>query len=215
MSKPGPARRPNHLAVVEGNPGKRTVADLEGGVRLPPGAPAEPDWQQWFPPVRMPTKRQLETKYPLGVVEGSLTHIEHDGKRATLARARRSWLIAKDLDEAERAREVNQRARDVARDEWRRVVPVLDSQGLLAQVDRMVLVDYVRVVARIDQCERDVSEHGVWVAGERGAVKNPSTTVLNQLRGQLKFYVGELGLTPVARDGLNPRSGDDEESPFG
>lgn len=214
MAKPGPARRPNLAVVREGNPGRRTAEELEGGVRLPPAAPEEPDWLDWFPAVRKPTRKQLDEKFPVDVIEGSLTHIENDGKRAALTKARRRWLIHKELAEVERARKVNQRARDVCRDVWRRIVPILDAQGLLAVVDQEVLVDYVRVVARIDQCERDISEHGIWVEGERGAVKNPSTTAVNQLRGQLKFYVGELGLSPVARDQLNPRSGDDEGSPF-
>lgn len=180
-------------------------------MRLPPKAPEEPDWREWFPAVRIPTKKQLEERYPADVVEGSLIHIEHDGKRAALTKARRRWLIAKDRDEAERARKVNQRCRDVARDEWRRVVPILEAQGLLATVDRQTLLEWCRVVARIDQAERDISEHGMWVQGERGAVKNPATTALNQLRGQEKFLMGELGLTPRARDGLTPGGVDDPE----
>lgn len=214
MAKPGPARRPALQVVREGNPGHRSYEDLEGGVTLPPEAPDEPDWLQWYPAVRKPTKKQLEAKYPLAMVEGSLVHITEDRKRAALAKARRRWLIAKDLEAAERARAVNQRARDVCRDEWRRIVPALDGQGLLTSVDVQVLADYVRVVARIDQCERDISEHGIWVQGERGAVKNPSTTAVNQLRSQLRFYIGELGLSPVARDGLNPRGRGGEDEVF-
>ncbi len=214
MAKPGPTRRPHLQAVKEGNPGKRAQSDLEGGVRLPPKAPSEPDWLEWFPAVRKPTKPQLEERYPLGVVEGSLTHIEHDGKRAALAKARRSWLMSRDRETAARTRADNQRALDVARDEWRRIVAILEPQGLLSEIDRAALTDYCRCWARMDQCERDLSRNGTWVQGERGAVKNPSATLLNQLRGHFKFMVGELGLTPVARDSLNPGGVDDEDDVF-
>lgn len=215
MAKPGPARRPALQVVREGNPGHRTQGDLDNGVRLKPQAPDEPDWRAWFPAVKRPTKKQLEKRYDLATVEGSLVHITDDAKRERLTRARQRWLIDNAQETAERTRSENQRARDVARDEWRRVVPPLDAQGLLAVVDRQVLVDYCIVVARIDQAERNLSSHGLWVKGERGAVKNPSTTILNQLRSAAKFYVGELGLSPVARDAM-PAGGDDgtEEDAF-
>jgi P27 family predicted phage terminase small subunit len=166
MAKPGPARRPNLQVVREGNPGKRSKQDLEGGLRLTPEAPGEPDWRAWFP-----------------VTNG--THADANGRM-------RGW----------------------ARDEWRRVVPVLDSQGILASVDRTVLVDYCLMWSQLQETVRDLSTQGIWQWGERGAMKNPSSTVANQLRTQLKFYVGQLGLSPVARDAMNAAGGPDGDSPF-
>lgn len=215
MAKPGPARRPNLQVVREGNPGKRPAEELESGVQLKPQAPDEPRWLDWWPPVRVPTKTKLQDRWPVEMVEGKFTHIEDDGKRRALAEARQEWMIHNEISQHERARKENQRARDVAKAEWNRIVPVLDAQGLLSVVDAEVLTDYVRVVARLDQCERDISRNGMWTEGERGAVKNPCVTAANQLRGQLKFYLGELGLTPVARDQLKPGGpNDDGGSPF-
>lgn len=111
--------------------------------------------------------------------------------------------------------EANQRARTDARLEWRRTVPVLAAQGLLSRVDATLLADYCVTVARINLCERDISVHGVWVEGERGAQKNPSVTAANQYRGHLKFCVGELGLSPSSRTRLDGKGPDGEEdSPF-
>lgn len=217
MAKPGPARRPNLQVVREGNPGKRSAAELEGGLRLPPGAPEEPDWRQWFPAVRVPTRKQLEAAHPLDEIEGKpdLVKIDNDLKRLALAEAHQRYLMRRDKEVAERSRKANQRARDVARDEWRRIVPPLDAVGLLTSIDRETLIDYVLVVAHIDMCVRDLSENGLWAYGERGAVKNPASTQLNQLRTQLKFYIGELGLSPVARNNVNaPEADDDGDSPF-
>lgn len=218
MVRPGPARRPNLEVVREGNPGKRAQSDLDGGVRLPSGAPDEPDWKQWWPAVRVPTANQLEKLHPLADIEGKpdLVKIESPATRDRLVRAHQRWLIRRDREVAERARKANTRAREIARRTWRRVVPQLDAIGVLADVDHLVLVELCTVVARIDECERDLSERGLWAYGERGAVKNPSATQVNQLRTAMHRYIGELGLSPVARDRLTaPEADDDGDSPWG
>lgn len=105
---------------------------------------------------------------------------------------------------------VNRRAREVARREWRRVVPVLKTSAGLAEVDTQVVQDYCVCVARIDQCEREISARGLLIEGERGWQKNGATTVAGQYRTQLKAYIGELGLSPSARGRLTPPGDDDD-----
>ncbi|MFE7869750.1 phage terminase small subunit P27 family [Micromonospora humida] len=106
--------------------------------------------------------------------------------------------------------DVNRRAREVARREWRRVVPVLQFTAGLADVDVNLLHDYCVVVARIDQCERDLSTRGMLIQGERGWQKNGATTVVGQYRSQLRVYIRELGLSPSARASfVAPGGGDD------
>lgn len=168
--KPGPARKPSLQVVREGNPGHRPVRD--GGLKLLPKAPREPDWREWFP------------NAPRG--EG----------------------------QSDRARD-NTRCRMVARRAWRLIVPQLDAQGLLSTIDGPMLTDTCLCVARIDMGERDISRFGLWVMGERGAQKNPSVTAVNQYRAYLKFYIGQLGLSPAARDALAGGGDDeDEDNPF-
>lgn len=110
----------------------------------------------------------------------------------------------------------NQLCRDTAKAVWAEVVPVLDRQGLLASVDTTVLVDLCVCVARIRQCERNISSRGLWVHSERGAVKNPAATIVNGYRTQLRAYVAELGLSPSARVRLEGSGGDSdgEDGPF-
>lgn len=110
---------------------------------------------------------------------------------------------------------VNRRAREVARREWRRVVPVLKYTAGLATVDVTILTDYCICVARIDECERDMSRRGMLIEGERGWQKNGSTTVAGQYRTQLRAYIGELGLSPSSRGRIAPpKDGGDEDDPF-
>lgn len=110
-------------------------------------------------------------------------------------------------DKAQQA--VNRRAREVARREWHRVVPVLEKTAGLGAVDAHVLADYCICVARIDECERDISRRGMLIEGERGWQKNGSTTVAGQYRTQLRAYIGELGLSPSSRARFAPAKGDD------
>lgn len=113
------------------------------------------------------------------------------------------------------ALDVNKRAREVARREWRRVVPVLKHAVGLAEVDAQLLHDYCVCVARVDQCERDLSTRGLLVLGERGWQKNGAATIVSQYRAQLKVYIRELGLSPSARASFTPPGGDDGDGdPF-
>lgn len=116
-------------------------------------------------------------------------------------------------DKAQQA--LNRRAREVTRREWRRIVPVLKHAVGLAAVDATLLHDYCVCVARIDQCERDLSTRGLLMEGERGWQKNGATTIVSQYRAQVKVYIRELGLSPSARTGMSPPKGDDDDGdPF-
>jgi P27 family predicted phage terminase small subunit len=109
----------------------------------------------------------------------------------------------------------NKRCREVARREWQRVVPVLRYAAGLTDVDVTILLDYCVCVARIDQCEREISTRGLLMEGERGMQKNGATTIVGQYRQQLRAYIGELGLSPSARGRMSPPKGDDDEDdPF-
>ena len=107
--------------------------------------------------------------------------------------------------------DVNERCREVAHREWTRIVPVLKHTAGLTAVDATVVLDYCVCVARIDQCEREISTRGLLWRGERGMQKNGATTVVGQYRQQLARYVGELGLSPSARGRLTPPEGDPDD----
>ena len=193
MGARGPAPRPAHLKVVEGNPGHEAVAALAGGLKLKPEAPAEPDWSEWFPVksgVVVPRKRPKET--------AAQTRARED------AAALRRWLDSE-----------NRWGRAEASKAWRRVVDVLDAQGLLASLDLFLLSDLCVTWVRVQQAERDISTNGLRQRGERGWQRNGSITTAKAYRDHFRFLVGQFGLSPVARDGM-PGDGSDEDagSPF-
>lgn len=125
------------------------------------------------------------------------------------------WLETWPATRDKAQQRVNARGREVARREWRRVVPVLKRAAGLGAVDATILHDYCVCVARLDEAERDISTRGALVLGERGWQKNGYTTIAAQLRSQLARYIGELGLSPSARTRLAPpKGGQDEGDPF-
>ncbi|WP_405560696.1 phage terminase small subunit P27 family [Streptomyces sp. NBC_01180] len=110
----------------------------------------------------------------------------------------------------------NKRCRSVASAEWTRVVPVLKYTAGIGDVDTAVITDYCICVARIDQCEREISRNGLLMQGERGMQKNGATTIVGQYRSQLSRYIGELGLSPSARGRIQPpeNGGNEDDDVF-
>lgn len=109
------------------------------------------------------------------------------------------------------------RERDARQDAsalWRKAAPVLSRSVGLTGEQQEAFVDLCVTWARIVQGERALSMQGVIVATERGNVKNPWTTVLNQYRAHFRSLVAEFGLTPSALARLGGRGGldgDDDE----
>lgn len=75
MALPGPKPKPHLQVLREGNPGRRPIKE---SLKLPPGAPPEPDWREWF-----------------GVTRGE----EADENKRCRADARAAWrLVVPQLD---------------------------------------------------------------------------------------------------------------------
>lgn len=117
------------------------------------------------------------------------------GERAGLsvqeggARLRRSPSMPTGLSDAERVI-------------WRELVPAIAKLRLLDAVDRPLLVDLVRSMARLDAAEADISARGLLVEGERGMVKNPSMLVARQYRAAVLALSQRFGLSPMDRERL-------------
>ncbi|MFI8810258.1 MULTISPECIES: phage terminase small subunit P27 family [unclassified Streptomyces] len=106
----------------------------------------------------------------------------------------------------------NARCREIASEEWRRVVPILEVAAGIGEVDHTTVKDLCVCVARIDQAERDLSERGLLVTAERGTVKNGAATIAAQYRTQLARYIRELGLSPSARTAITAPDVEDDDS---
>lgn len=105
--------------------------------------------------------------------------------------------------------------REQASKTWQRTVPSLRVAVGLGDVDHDLVLDYCICVARLWWCERRLSVEGLVLEGRQaGLVRNPLTTIATQYRAQLKTYIRELGLSPLARTGVPQKPGDDSDDPF-
>lgn len=106
------------------------------------------------------------------------------------------------------------RARKTASVLWQKLAPTLSKSVGLVAAQQEVLVDFCVTWARIEQGERAISRDGMIQATERGNVRNPWSTVLNQYRSHLRSLIGELGLSPSALTRLGRPETPDDDDPF-
>ncbi|MBA9050777.1 MULTISPECIES: P27 family phage terminase small subunit [Streptomyces] len=96
---------------------------------------------------------------------------------------------------------------------WANTVPALVISAGLADAQRETAIEYCLTVARLWQGERALSTQGMVVQTERGYVKNPWVTVVNQYRSHFRSLTSELGLSPSSAARVTPPSdgGDDDD----
>lgn len=109
------------------------------------------------------------------------------------------------------------RVQQVAAELWRRTAPMLSRSMGLVNEQSDLFVDFCVTWARIRQGERALSRDGVMIPvgrSDRGMVRNPWTTVLNQYRSHFRSLAAELGLTPSAASRLTRPVTEDDDDPF-
>lgn len=106
-----------------------------------------------------------------------------------------------------------------AKAEWRRIVPELEKMGLLATVDRAVLIRYCRIWANWLELDGGLQKTGMLIKGRRdGLVRNPLWLLRTDAESMLSDLMKQLGLTPNARLRLSvvhemPEESDDDTGP--
>lgn len=105
--------------------------------------------------------------------------------------------------------------RDKAAAVWARTVPALVVSAGLTDPQRETAIEYCVTAARIWQAERELSRQGLVVETERGMVKNPWVTIVNQYRAHFRSLTGELGLSPSSAARVTPpESGGEDDDVF-
>ena len=103
-----------------------------------------------------------------------------------------------------------------ARAEWRRVVDYLAEAGLCV-VDRAALSTYCELWAEVQETRRLLRQEGRSYVSDNGNLRqNPLVPIHQTALAQMRYYMGELGLTPAARVKLGgmPDSGHDAMSDY-
>lgn len=87
-----------------------------------------------------------------------------------------------------------------ARAEWNRIVPELEDIGMLASIDRSVLVRYCTAWADWWECQELLQKSGKLIRGQKGnLVRNPLLIVRSDMEATLSDLGKQLGLSPGAR----------------
>jgi|SRR5579885_507585 len=93
---------------------------------------------------------------------------------------------------------------DRAREEWQRVVPILDRLHLLQPGHRSALIAYCETFATFEMVAERLRE--------RGDPKD--ARLLLQIGAQLRSWLSEFGLTPSSEAKLKPPEPDEDDSDF-
>lgn len=87
-----------------------------------------------------------------------------------------------------------------AKAEWRRVVPQLEGMGVLATLDRALLIRYVTAWADWVELEGMLQKSGKLIRGQKGNfVRNPIWLLRRDADETVTELARQLGLSPVAR----------------
>ncbi|WP_254695300.1 phage terminase small subunit P27 family [Oceanicola sp. D3] len=89
---------------------------------------------------------------------------------------------------------------DTARREWRRLAAPLHEIGVLTLADRAVLAAYCQAYSRWVEAEQNLSKTPMLLKTPSGyAQQSPWLSIANKQLELMARFMGELGLTPVAR----------------
>lgn len=94
---------------------------------------------------------------------------------------------------------------------WKSLAPKLERLGLLTETDGPAFADMCLCWARLREAERDISERGLLVPGERGLVKNPAAQLAREYRAGLQKWAARFGLTPADRSALDLPADEDDD----
>lgn len=87
-----------------------------------------------------------------------------------------------------------------AKAEWRRVAPILENQGLLAEVDRSALAAYCVLYARWTKALRNIEEQGEVVTSAKGVLQtSPWILIAKSAEKEMRTYAGLFGMSPADR----------------
>lgn len=92
---------------------------------------------------------------------------------------------------------------DVAKKEWKRVVPELERLGLLTCVDGVALEGYCQSYARWVEAEQFMMKHGTTFKTPNGYIQQvPQVAIAQKYLNMVKAFCAEFGLTPSSRSRL-------------
>lgn len=92
---------------------------------------------------------------------------------------------------------------DEAREEWDRMVALLDRMGVLSQTDGAALSIYCSIYSRWVKAKAELKAGSLTIATDNGGEKtNPAVGIAERCEAQMRAYLTEFGCTPSSRGRL-------------
>ena len=89
---------------------------------------------------------------------------------------------------------------DRAKEEWKRLLPILKRMRLLTEADGHMLGNLCQAIATLAQAQKLLNEKGLFYKSPSGYVmQSPALSVANQCIDQITKLSREFGLSPAAR----------------
>lgn len=104
---------------------------------------------------------------------------------------------------------------DAAKDKWNETAPMLERMGVLAETDADCLASYCVAWQEMLQATAVIDKEGIVTVSEKGSPYiHPAVNIRAGAFNRIKIFGSLLGLSPVARMGLNAEKKQDKPSDF-
>lgn len=102
-----------------------------------------------------------------------------------------------------------------AKKEWKRVLPLLEKNGLITDADYVALCAYCQSVDTWISAEKIKRIDGLVITTSNGTeVQHPAVNVANSALANILKFGREFGLTPASRTNLSAEKHETEENPL-
>lgn len=90
-----------------------------------------------------------------------------------------------------------------AKEEWKRVAPLLFGAGLLATEDMMMLICYCSAVQELHDAMITCRDEGTTIISRGNQVQHPAMLIASRARRDIKAFAVEFGMTPSSRSRMD------------
>jgi P27 family predicted phage terminase small subunit len=103
----------------------------------------------------------------------------------------------------------------VGKKEWKRILKLLKSAGVVTAADTATVAAYCECYSRWIDASTRLSTTGLVVRTPNGfPVQSPYLNIVNRALDQMKAFAVELGITPSSRTKVSTVGGDKKEDPL-
>lgn len=99
--------------------------------------------------------------------------------------------------------------------EWHRVAPMLETLGLLSNIDTMALAAYCQCYERWRKAEEGIKADGgmTTVTDKGNVIQTPHVSIANKAMMQMHKFLAQFGMSPASRAGVTAKV-QQPDSPF-